>query len=252
MKSFLIIILSTVFVSSVFAAEPSAPAKNKKAKPEAVVAPVSPAPPVYVPVEPVQEEAHHNVQEREDWQWRAVVGLDFQVANSKINPQGSYEDPESETEIGGAGGFLVRHYFTPKFAMSTGGELVYRQLTQDYTWWLWTSSGETSYQVLSFEIPIYFELVLGSGKHSLYAGPRLATPVTQHCSAKSDNSVSIYPCVKDAASSLFVPIQIGYNLRLGNVFGLNFFIEQTATPVIDKDAIEAHQFRTGALATFYF
>ena len=244
-----LLIISTLFVSTVFAME--AKSQSKKATPAMLEVPAqSAAQPPACDDTADKEDSRHSIH-REGWEFRAVVGLDFQVANTKISQQTTYSDADGEYYTGGAAGFLARRYFTPKFAISTGGEFVSRRLIQDYSWIFW-SGDETAYDVLSFEVPIYFELVLGSGKHVLYAGPRLATPVYQHCSSSDSNSSSVYPCVKDAGASLFIPLQIGYNLRLGHVFGFNFFMERTVTPVIDKEGIEAQQFRTGTLATFYF
>lgn len=188
------------------------------------------------------------------WQMRASAGLDFQVSDSKLVPLGNYNEPESDVLVGGSVSFLIRHRLNSRFGYSVGGEVVSRKIEQDYdSFSLLNDGGSTRYDILSFELPFYAELYLGSqGRHTLYAGPKLATPLYEHCQSAIEDSALGRLCIADAARSVFIPFQLGYHLWFLENFGFTFFMEGSLTPILDKEELEAESTRLGALAVFYF
>lgn len=189
-----------------------------------------------------------------NWEVRASVGIDIQVSDNELNPRGTYNEPEEEAKMGGTAGVYIRRRLSERFGFTTGGEFVSRQMEQDYDWgWFIDDGGSTRYDVVSFEIPLYAEIYLGSrGVHTLYFGPKVATPVYDHCQNAIKDAALGMPCMSDAVRTVFVPVQVGYHLWISSAFGFTFFVESTATPIIDKNDLEVRSTRTGALATFYF
>lgn len=181
------------------------------------------------------------------------IGPDVQLSNNKLSPRGTFDDPEDEAKIGGA--FLM-HLDIPlseRIGLRTGTELVQRYLKQDYDGWWWSDdNGHTRYDVLSVDIPFYFEVYLGGGKHTIYAGPKLAVTIYDHCGQTVDDPASVYPCQDNAVKEIFVPFQVGYIIKFTDFFGLNVFTEYSLTNIVDSGALESKLFRGGVTAQFYF
>jgi len=182
------------------------------------------------------------------------LGPDFQVSENYLSPQGGYDDPNDEGRIGGAAFAHIDIPFSEHFGMVTGAEVVQRFMKQDYVgWWIFGStSGTTHYDIITAEIPLYFEVYLAGGRHDIYAGPRIAATLYQHCSQKIDDPTGAFPCQDKAVEKVFVPFQVGYIFKFTDWFGLNAFVEQTIGHVINKGNLHADAFRTGVTAQFFF
>jgi hypothetical protein len=179
-------------------------------------------------------------------------GLDLQLSDNKLDGGTTYEHPDNRPALGGAIGAYARINMSEGFSLRTGAELVSRQLRQEYDAGLFiTSDGRSRYDVVSFDFPIYGELLLGNGNHVLYAGPKLAVKIYDHCSDNVTGTGAL-ACMSGAAKNVFVPFQLGYILKFnGGRTGLTFFIESTLTPVIDQTPLKSNLMRTGAQFNFY-
>jgi len=182
------------------------------------------------------------------------LGLDTQLAQTDLDPQGSFTHPDSEAEIGWSIIFHTRFRLSERFGLRTGGEFVSRHLKQSYEdGFIFTSfDGETRYDVITVDIPLFFEFYLGNGNHTIFFGPKVAVSIYDHCNQEIQDFVEAKQCVPDAVNEVFAVFDAGYMLRLSEIFGLTFFAEYSVVPIVEGGGIESNLFRTGAIATFYF